>query len=196
MPNLYILAGPNGAGKTTAAKSVLAEELGCYEFVNADAIAAGLSPFRPEDAAMAAGRLMLERMATLLVARADFAFESTLATRSYVPFIKRAQSDGYSVRLVYFWLSSPEQAQARVAQRVLEGGHNIAADVIERRYYRGLHNLFNLYLPLVDEWQVYDNTTGIPNLIHSKYIGQQGVIFNEDVWFQIKQQGKHPHDTA
>ncbi len=159
MPKLYIIAGCNGAGKTTASYTVLPEMLGCKEFVNADEIAKGLSPFNPESVAIEAGRLMLQRMDDLLSEGADFAFETTLATRSYVKFIERAHAKGYFVTLLYFWLPTPEQAIERVATRVSEGGHNIPSDVIRRRYANGLRNLTTLYTPVCDFWSIYDNSS-------------------------------------
>ena len=146
MPKLYIIAGCNGAGKTTASYTVLPEMLGCKEFVNADEIAKGLSPFNPESVAIEAGRLMLQRMDDLLSEGSDFAFETTLSTRSYVKFIERAQAKGYFVTLLYFWLPTPEQAIERVATRVREGGHNIPSDVFRRRYANEFDR--SLYSPL------------------------------------------------
>ena len=158
MPKLYIIAGCNGAGKTTASYTVLPEMLGCKEFVNADEIAKGLSPFNPESVAIEAGRLMLQRMDDLLSEGEDFAFETTLATRSYVKFVERTQAKGYFVTLLYFWLPTPEQAIERVATRVSEGGHNIPSDVIRRRYANGIRNLTTLYTPICDYWTIYDNS--------------------------------------
>src|SRR5437016_5365372 len=151
MPNLYIIAGCNGSGKTTASFTILPEMLNCREFVNADSIAAGLSPLNPESVAFESGRIMLQRINQLLNDKIDFAFETTLATRSYVSLIKKTQTIGYRVSLLYFWLTSPEFARLRVAKRVSRGGHDIPGDIIERRYYRGLYNLLNLYIPLVDD---------------------------------------------
>ena len=159
MPKLYIIAGCNGAGKTTASYTGLPEMLGCKEFVNADEIAKGLSPFNPESVAIEAGRLMLQRMDDLLSEGSDFAFETTLSTRSYVKFIERAQAKGYFVTLFYFWLPTPEQAIERVATRVREGGHNIPSDVIRRRYANGIKNLTALYIPLCNYWAIYDNSS-------------------------------------
>ena len=159
MPKLYIIAGCNGAGKTTASYTVLPEMLGCKEFVNADEIAKGLSPFNPESVAIEAGRLMLQRMDDLLSEGSDFAFETTLSTRSYVKFIERAQAKGYFVTLLHFWLPTPEQAIERVATRVREGGHNIPSDVIRRRYANGIKNLTALYIPLCNYWAIYDNSS-------------------------------------
>lgn len=157
MPKLYIIAGCNGAGKTTASYTVLPEMLNCKEFVNADEIAKGLSPFNPESVSIQAGKLMLQRMEELLNEGADFAFETTLSTRSYVDFVKRAQMRGYFVSLLFFWLPTPGQAVERVAMRVKAGGHNIPCDVIHRRYERGLHNLVNLFIPICDFWSIFDN---------------------------------------
>ncbi len=159
MPKMYIIAGCNGAGKTTASYSVLPEMLGCREFVNADEIAKGLSPFNPENQAIEAGRLMLQRMELLLHDGEDFAFETSLATRTYANFVRKAQQKGYFVSLLFFWLPTPEQAIQRVAMRVSEGGHNIPEAVIRRRYVKGLSNLRRLYMPICDYWIIYDNST-------------------------------------
>ena len=156
--HLYIIAGCNGAGKTTASFTVLPEMLNCREFVNADEIAKGLSPFNPEGVAIQAGRLMIDRILHLLKEGETFAFETTLATRSYIKLIQRAQKRGYFVTLLFFSLSTPEQAIARVAKRVSLGGHNIPTEVILRRYDAGLQNLFQLYIPVVDYWTLYDNS--------------------------------------
>lgn len=156
--NLYIIAGCNGAGKTTASFTVLPEMLKCQEFVNADEIAAGLSPFNPEGVAIQAGRLMIDRIIHLLKDGETFAFETTLATRSYVKLIQQAKKRGYFVTLLFFSLSTPEQAIRRVAKRVSLGGHNIPVDVIRRRYEAGLNNLFRLYMPICDHWALYDNS--------------------------------------
>ncbi|MGM9674637.1 MAG: zeta toxin family protein [Bacteroidaceae bacterium] len=156
--NLYIIAGCNGAGKTTASFTMLPEMLNCREFVNADEIAAGLSPFNPEGVAIQAGRLMIDRIIYLLKEGESFAFETTLATRSYVKLIHQARKRGYFVTLLFFSLNTPEQAVRRVAKRVSMGGHNIPEDVIYRRYEAGLQNLFRLYMPICDYWALYDNS--------------------------------------
>lgn len=160
MKNLYIIAGPNGAGKTTASMELLPEVLDCREFVNADKIAAGLNPLDPENQAIAvaAGKLMLMRVDQLLEGDQNFAIETTLATRSHVSLVKKAQQKGFHVVLVFFWLSSPEAAIRRVSQRVNEGGHNIPEDTIRRRYQKGIENFFNLFLPVVDDWLLYNNS--------------------------------------
>lgn len=154
---LYIIAGCNGAGKTTASFTILPQVLDCEEFVNADEIARGLSPFHPERVPIDAGRLMLTRISTLLQARTTFAVETTLSTHSYVGLVKRAHNAGYKVELLFFWLSSPEVAVQRVAKRVSEGGHNIPTDVIYRRYKAGIKNLINIYSNIVDAWTLIDN---------------------------------------
>ncbi len=155
---VYIIAGCNGAGKTTASYTILPEMLNCREFVNADEIAKGLSPFNPERMAIDAGRLMLQRMDDLLCQDEDFAFETTLASRSYTKFIEQAHAKQYFVTLLYFWLPTPELAIERVAKRVQEGGHNIPEDVIRRRYDAGINNLKALYMPVCDLWTIYDNS--------------------------------------
>lgn len=158
MPNLYVISGCNGAGKTTASYSVLPDMLNCKEFVNADEIAKGLSPFQPEKVAIEAGRIMLSRIKDLIDHNIDFAFETTLATKSYVRFIKDAQEKGYFVTLIYFWLNSPELAIERVKARVISGGHDIPVDVIRRRYYAGITNLSKLYLSICDFWMIINNS--------------------------------------
>ncbi len=156
--NLYIIAGCNGAGKTTASFTVLPEMLDCQEFVNADEIARGLSPFNAEGVAIQAGRLMIDRIVHLLKEGITFAFETTLSTRSYVKLVQQAQRRGYFVTLIFFSLASPEQAVMRVEKRVSQGGHNIPIDVIYRRYASGLRNFFLMYTQIVDYWAFYDNS--------------------------------------
>ncbi|MDE6339615.1 MAG: zeta toxin family protein [Muribaculaceae bacterium] len=156
-PFLYIIGGCNGAGKTTASYSVLPDLLNCREFVNADEIAKGLSPFNPESVAIEAGKLMLKRINLLLEQRKTFAIETTLATRSYASLVTRAHDLGYHVILLYFWLSSPEMAIDRVAKRVREGGHNIPTETIIRRYWLGLNNFFDIFAPIVNMWIFYEN---------------------------------------
>ena len=158
-PNLYIIAGPNGAGKTTASFNLLPEILHCPNFVNADEIARGLSPFAPETVAIQAGRIMLLRIEELLPQKVDFAIETTLSTRSYVSLVKRAQKLGYKVHLIFFYLENEEQAIQRVAQRVSQGGHNIPEEDIRRRFKRGLHNLLHLYEPICDNVHILNNTS-------------------------------------
>ena len=156
--NLYIISGCNGAGKTTASYTVLPEVLDCREFVNADEIARGLSPFNLESVSIEAGRLMLSRIEELLERDESFSIETTLATKSYINLVRRAQAKGYNVRLLFFWLRTPDLAVQRVAERVAKGGHNIPTDVIRRRYVAGINNLFRLFMREVDYWEIYDNS--------------------------------------
>lgn len=156
--HLYIIAGCNGAGKTTASVTILPKSLLVKEFVNADEIARGLSPFNPEGMAIEAGRLMLKRIDELLEAEESFSIETTLATKSYVNLVRRAHAKGYLVHLLFFWLENVNLAKQRVAARVESGGHNIPQEVIERRYVAGLRNLFLFFMQEVDVWVMYDNS--------------------------------------
>ena len=188
MPKLYIIAGCNGAGKTTASYTILPEMLNCKEFVNADSIAAGLSPFKPESVAFEAGRIMLNRIHQLIGEKADFGFETTLAAKSYISLIKVARESGYVVSLLYFWLSSPEFAMSRVAKRVKKGGHNVPMEIIERRYYRGISNLLKLYMPICDNWIILDNTDAVSNVVALGGINAEKLVKNDDIWNIIVQQ--------
>ncbi|NER07009.1 MAG: zeta toxin [Okeania sp. SIO3C4] len=186
MPNLYIISGCNGAGKTTASFTILPEMLNCYEFINADEIAKGLSPLNPDKSAIEAGRIMLSKIDKLIHEKADFAFETTLATRSYVKYIEKAKVLGYKVTLLYFWLDSIQLAIERVKIRVLEGGHNIPDDVIERRYYAGVKNFFQLYCPVSDYWLLLNNSQSPSDLIAEGYSNQEIDILNTEVYTKIK----------
>ncbi|EJF37773.1 zeta toxin [Capnocytophaga sp. oral taxon 335 str. F0486] len=186
LPKLYIIAGCNGAGKTTASFTILPEVLGCKEFINADEIAKGLSPFQPESVAMQAGRIMLARMDELLQKGETFAFETTLATKSYKQKIEWAQANGYEVTLLFFWLDSPNIAKERVAQRVAEGGHSIPLETIERRYYNGIANLFTIYIDIVDICYIFDNSEGRKELIAQKERHKDIVIYNNDKFNLMK----------
>jgi len=168
--NLYIIAGCNGAGKTTASYTILPEILDCKEFVNADEIAKGLSPFQPEKIAFEAGRIMINRINDLLNENENFAFETTLSTKSYKNKIREAKTKKFRVTLLFFWLQTTELAVERVKIRVSEGGHNIDPEVIRRRYSRGIKNLFDIYLPLVDGALIFDNSEGQHELIAEKQI--------------------------
>ena len=158
MEHLYIIAGCNGAGKTTASNTILPKTLLVKEFVNADEIARGLSPFNPGNVGIQAGRLMIKRINELLDANETFSVETTLSSRTYLNLIRRAHAKGYMVHLLYFWLNGVELANQRVAERVLNGGHGIEPDVVERRYYAGLKNLFSFFMKEVDVWAIYDNS--------------------------------------
>lgn len=185
--NLYIIAGCNGAGKTTASFTILPEILNCKEFVNADEIAKGLSPFQPEKVAFEAGRIMLHRMNELLSNNEVFAFETTLATKSYKSKVILAQEKGYKVILLFFWLQDVNLAIERVRTRVQEGGHNIENDVIRRRYANGLINLFKIYLPIVDEAMIFDNTNAKAELIAQKTLGNTIEILNKIKFDKLKE---------
>ena len=183
---LYIIAGCNGAGKTTASFTILPEVLDCKEFINADEIAKGLSPFQPESVAVQAGRIMLARMDELLQKGATFAFETTLATKSYKQKIEWAQANGYEVTLLFFWLDSPNMAKKRVAQRVAEGGHSIPSQTIERRYHNGISNLFAIYIDMVDICYIFDNSEGRKELIAQKERHKGIIIYNNDKFNLMK----------
>lgn len=182
---VYIIAGCNGAGKTTASFTILPEILNCKEFVNADEIAKGLSPFQPEKVAFEAGRIMLERINTLLKLDASFAFETTLATKTYSQKLINAAANGFSIKLLFFWLPSIEMAKHRVAIRVSEGGHSIPNDIIARRYQRGIENLFKIYLHLCDEWAVFDNSDKIPELI-AEGTQSKEIVNKKEIWYLLK----------
>lgn len=184
--NLYIISGCNGAGKTTASYTVLPEILQCKEFVNADEIAKGLSPFNPESVAIEAGRIMLSRIEYLLNRNETFSIETTLATKSYINLIRKAHDKGYCVHLIFFWLETPELAIQRVAERVGNGGHNIPTDVIQRRYIAGIKNMFNLFMKEVDLWAIYDNSRNPRAIIASGGKTVDFKIYSEITYNKIK----------
>jgi len=191
MPNLFIIAGCNGAGKTTASFTVLPEMLNCDVFVNADEIARGLSPLNPERSAIDAGRIMLNLIDKLILNQKDFAFETTLSSKSFTKIISRAFQNGYQVTLIFFWLDSVELAIERVKLRVLEGGHNIPLPVIKRRYFSGLRNLFNLYIPICDYWMIFDNSKSPSQLIAEGYNDKAIEIKNYPTFDIIKKQAQN-----
>ncbi len=188
MPDLYIIAGCNGAGKTTASYTVLPEMLHCKEFVNADNIALGLSPFNPEKVSIEAARIMLHRIDELMYQQESFAFETTLASRSYVSFIKKAKIAGYKVTMVYFWLNSVDTAKLRVLERVKNGGHDIPEETIIRRYKRGIVNLFSLYMPICNYWLLIDNSINELEMVVEGEFEKAIDIKNSDIWETIKKQ--------
>ena len=188
MPNLYIISGCNGAGKTTASYSVLPDILDCKEFVNADEIARGLSPFQPEKVAIEAGRIMLNRIHELMVNKIDFAFETTLSSKSYRNLVKEAQLNGYFVTLVYFWLNSVDLAIERVDGRVATGGHSIPEDTIRRRYNSGIKNLSRIYLPICDSWMIFDNSEHPPLLVANGFQNTDKQVYRHDIYNQIVEQ--------
>ena len=189
-PRIVILAGPNGAGKSTIAKYLLTEKYLIDEFVNADSIAVGLSAFAPDAVAFEAGRIMLRRIDALLKNNSSFAFETTLASKSFTRLIERAQMSGYFVSLLYVALPSAQLAKRRVARRVKEGGHSIPDIVIVRRFYRSLDNLMFRYRKVVDEWFVYDNAElKTPTLVaHGR--GAIENIVEEQKWQRLQKLAK------
>jgi predicted ABC-type ATPase len=193
-PIVVILAGPNGSGKSTAAPTLLPRTAGITEFVNADVIARGLSAFNPERAAIAAGRVMLGRMRELARERVNFAFETTLASRSFAPWLRELKRSGYAVHLIFLWLPSAEFAIERVADRVRMGGHNVAADVIRRRYHAGLRNFFELYSPLASMWSLYDSSGPRPRRIARRLEVQPVKVYDEKLWALIAPRGVQDED--
>jgi predicted ABC-type ATPase len=186
-PAVVVIGGPNGAGKTTISRQTVSDVLGMAEFVNADAIAAGLSGFEPERAAMQAGRIMLARLGELAEQRASFAFETTLASRTFAPWLAGLVASGYELHVVLVWLRSPELAVQRVRRRVSRGGHFVPSQVVRRRYRRGIANFVNLYVPLATQWRVYDNSGDEP--IHVAYRVKSGppVVLRPRTWRRIEE---------
>ena len=187
MKEVIVIGGPNGAGKTTAAADLLPLHLHISEFVNADEIARGLSPFNPDGTAVAAGRLMLDRIRYLIEANKSFSFETTCAARGHIRTLETCRAAGYLLTLLFLWLPSPEMALARVARRVAEGGHHIPNDVVRRRYAAGLRNMRHLYLPLVDTVLVYDNSDTGGILIAERRPGTPLVIHDAKRWRRIEE---------
>ena len=186
MPNLYIIAGCNGAGKTTASFTVLPDMLDCDEFINADEIARGLSPFNPDKAAIEAGRIMINKIHNLIHKKKDFAFETTLSGKIYVNTIRKAKQSGYQVTMIFFWLDSPNLAIERVKSRVLDGGHRIPESVVIRRYYTGIINLFKLYVPICDYWMIFDNSISPSELIAEGFSDKKVMIKNNRKFDKLK----------
>lgn len=188
-PAVVILAGPNGAGKSTVAPALLHGALAVDEFVNADVIAHGLSAFDPEGAAIAAGRVMLARLRELAEQRLSFAFETTLASRTFAPWLRDLRASGYAVHFFFLWLSSADLAVERVADRVRRGGHNVPAETVRRRYHAGLRNFFSLYEPLASTWRLYNASGPKPKLVAEHLESQPVRVYDEGVWAVVKRQG-------
>jgi len=184
-PTIYILAGPNGAGKTTFANTFLQPFAKCREFLNADLIAAGLSPFAPESQAIRASELLLKRFDELVSTRSTFSFETTLAARSYHGSVIQWRRLGYRVMLYFIWLPNPELAIQRVAKRVREGGHNIPETVVRRRYARGLANLADLYIPIVNTTCVFDGAS-FPPIPIAVIDGEKELVLDYNSWERIQ----------
>jgi predicted ABC-type ATPase len=171
-PNCYIIAGPNGAGKTTFATEFLPLYANCRNFINADLIARGLSPFDPDAGILRAGRTVLERIAEFTEAGSDFAFETTLSGRSYVPLLRGVKKAGFRLHMFYLWIPSPDLALLRIRDRVESGGHDVPARIVRRRFGRTLGNLFTLYRPLLDTLHFFDNSSAAPRLVFKDESGQ------------------------
>ena len=174
-PNCYIIAGPNGAGKTTFATEFLPLYANCRNFINADLIARGLSPFDPDAAMLRAGRTVLDRIAEFTEARTTFAFETTLSGRSYAPLLRGMKKAGFRLHMFYLWIPSPELALLRIRDRVVSGGHNVPERDVRRRFSRTLGNLFALYRPLLDTLHFFDNSSDTPRLIFKDESGQTAI---------------------
>jgi predicted ABC-type ATPase len=185
--DIFILGGPNGAGKTTAAEVLLPQKLRIHAFLNADEIARGISPHNVEAVAFEAGRLLIEKMRTLVREGQSFAFETTCSGKSYIRLLKECQADGWRISLIYLWVPSPEYSIARVARRVSQGGHHIPEDVIRRRYLAGLWNMRHLYLPLAYDAFVYDNRDRALRLIARRAAGSPLIVLDEEVWSRIEE---------
>jgi predicted ABC-type ATPase len=183
---MYILAGCNGAGKTTASFQVLPELTNCNEFINADDIAKLISPFDPESVAIIAGRIMLSEIQNLIESGKNFCFETTLSAKTYKNYIRLAQENGYEITLLFFWLNSVDLAIERVRARVRSGGHHIPLDTIKRRYEAGLTNLFHIYLPIVDNFMIFNSSNAVLDLIASKRLNQLIKINNASTWQLLK----------
>ena len=187
-PLVVVLAGPNGAGKSTSAPYLIKDALAIDEFVNADTIAQGLSAYRPDNAAVTAAKVMLERLRALASLRRDFAFETTLSGRSYARWLRELQAAGFRTQLIFLSLPSADLAVARVADRVRRGGHHVQDAVIRRRFVAGLSNLFSGYMHVVDGWMIYDNADVVsPRLVASQAFGGSAVVADAEAWKSLKE---------
>lgn len=189
-PSIVILAGPNGAGKSTVAPTLLHDAFGIDEFVNADVIASGLSAFAPESAAITAGRIMLARLRELADTRVDFAFETTLASRSFAPWLRDLRESGYDIHLFFLWLSSADLAIGRVAGRAQMGGHFVPDEVVRRRYFAGIRNFFGLYQPLATTWAVYNTSEVKPVRVAEGLASETTGVYDSDTWDAMNRLGR------
>ncbi len=185
-PNVYIIAGPNGAGKTTFAKEFLPSYAKCKNFVNADLIAQGLAPFAPELAGIKAGRILLEQIHSLSTQRADFAFESTLSGKSYLPFFKNLKAKGYTIHIFFLWIPDVNLALGRIKGRVAEGGHDVPAQDVKRRFKRSFNNFSNIYKIIADYWSIIDNSVIPPDVIVRNQ-GKNLEILDQELYNKIIQ---------
>jgi predicted ABC-type ATPase len=187
-PSVVVIAGPNGAGKSTLAPALLQGHLAVDHFVNADVIASGLSAYAPDRAALAAGRIMIQQMRSLARARESFAFETTLSSRTFAPWLQGLRAEGYGVHLVFLWLPGTEVAEARVQSRVESGGHDIPVPAIRRRYHSGVRNFFGLYQGLTTTWRVYDSS-GAPRSVANGEGSEVLRVDDPSVWQEILRAG-------
>jgi len=187
--SVYVVAGPNGAGKSTFARLFLPDYADCREFVNADLIASGLSPFNPEGQAIQAGRLMLERIEALARQRTDFGFETTLAGRGWLPLLLKLREQGYRLNVFFLWLPSPELAVSRVEERVRAGGHSVPEKVVRRRFVRGVRNFFEIYQPILDGWLVFNSSELPPDLI-AFAVSDLRVVLDRQLFVDIEGQAR------
>ncbi len=189
MPTCWIIAGPNGAGKTTFAMEYLPQVAGCRNFINADLIAAGLSPLEPGRELAAASRLLLGEIEKCIARREGFSFETTLSGRGYLRLIRRLQREGWRVELIYLALPNAEMSRLRVAERVRHGGHNVPAEVITRRFPRSLRNLFQDYAKQVDRTRCFMNSGESPILVFEQK-GSERIILDHVLYDQLLQEAK------
>ena len=188
-PNLYIIAGPNGAGKTTFARKFLPQYVECLEFVNADFIASGLSPFAPERAAIHAGRLMLEQIHSLTERGLDFGFETTLSGKTYVKLLQEMKRRGYFIHIFFLWIADVELALERIKLRVRNGGHHIPEAIVRRRFGRSLPNFLRFYKPLADSWTIFDNSSDVPKMIAFEESGRLEIVDRDLFGLLLKYKG-------
>lgn len=186
-PSLYIISGANGAGKTTSSFTVFPEILKCKEYINADSIAKAISPFNPDSVSIQAGKILLKRIEMLVSEKVDFAFETTLSSKSIIGIIKKAKSSGYKINILFFYLNSYHIAYRRVTERVKHGGHNIPRNVIKRRYIRGVINLINIYKNICDFCLIVNNSGKVPKIIAEikNNSTQKTLVHSEKEWKRL-----------
>jgi predicted ABC-type ATPase len=185
MQQIYLIGGPNGAGKTTSAMTLLPEFLGINEFVNADSIAFGISAFNSATVSFSAGKIMLARISELIEQKKSFAFETTFASKIFATLLLKAKKSGYKINLIYIWLHSVELAKKRVKLRVESGGHNVPPKIIERRFTNGRVNFVKLYMPIADEWSIFDNSEKEIKPIAHQVTGRKIEISNKEIFNKI-----------
>ena len=188
--NLYVIAGPNGSGKTTFARKFLPLHAHCDHFINADLIAQGLSPFSPRIAAMKAGRIVLKEIQELSDKGATFAFETTLSGKTYLALLKSLKSKGYEIHLFFLWIPNPNLALERIKERVGEGGHNVPAVDVRRRFRRSIENFLGAYQLMLNSWMLFDSSQGIPYLVAEK-TGEKLSIKDTELYGKILKGSKN-----